>query len=113
MIFPRASDRQPWHKTDWDNWRGRRFKKAAKDVGLGQDLKPYDLRHTAATLYAAAGWDHLEIAHQLGHSAKESVGTYQHLIQAAVGKPRRSVDDWIREARGLAPVRDSFGVEAR
>jgi hypothetical protein len=66
---------------DWDNWRskytrpgGRRhgtgsrplarcFKLGAEDVGLGATLKPYDMRHTAATLYAAAGWTAVEIGH--------------------------------------------------
>lgn len=110
LIFPRASDGRPWRKTDWDNWRSRRFKKAAKAVGLGKDLKPYDLRQTAATLYAAAGWDHIEIARQLGHPPQELMRTYQHLIEAAHGQPRKSVDEWIRAARGLAPVRIAFGV---
>jgi len=98
-------------QTDWDNWRARRFKRAAKDVGLGKDLRPYDLRHTAATLFAAAGWDHIEVARQLGHSPEESMRTYQHLIEAAHGKPRRSVDEWISAARGLAPVHSVFTPE--
>jgi hypothetical protein len=47
---------------------------------------------------AAAGWNHLEIAHQLGHSPETSVKVYQHLINAGNG-PRRSIDDWITDAR--------------
>lgn len=111
LVFPRR-DGHPWTKTDWDNWRARRFKRAAKDVGLGQELKPYDLRHTAATLFAAAGWDHIEVARQLGHSPEESMRTYQHLIEAAHGKPRRSVDEWISAARGLTPVHSVFTQDA-
>ena len=121
MIFGRKTDGGPWTKNDWDNWRsrirrdgsrGHSFKKAAEEVGLGASLKPYDLRHTAATLYAAAGWTAVEIGHQLGHSPELSQRTYQHLLDTKPGE-RRSIEDYINEARGIAPVRDPFGVEAR
>lgn len=128
LIFPRA-DGQPWLKHDWDNWRskytrpgGKRhgtgsrplarcFKLAAENVGLGATLKPYDLRHTAATLYAAAGWTAVEIGHQLGHSAEVSQRTYQHLLDTKPGE-RRSVEDYITEARSGSDVREKFGAGA-
>lgn len=121
LIFDRNVDGGPWTKIDWDNWRsryredksrGHSFKKAAEGAGLGGTLRPYDLRHTGASLYAATGWGAVEIAHQLGHSANESQRTYQHVLLADGAAPRKSMEDYIREARGLAPVRDSFGVEA-
>lgn len=121
LIFGRKSDGEAWTKNDYDNWRsrirrdgsrGRSFKAAAEAVGLGATLKPYDLRHTGASLYAAAGWNHVEIAHQLGHSPEQSMRTYQHLLDSNPSE-RRSIEDYINEARGIAPVRDSFGVEAR
>jgi integrase len=124
LIFNRNVDGGPWTKIDWDNWRsrfrrdksrGHCFKKAAIEVGLGETLRPYDLRHTGASLYAATGWGAPEIAHQLGHSPTESQRTYQHVLLADGAAPRRSIEDYIREARGFAPaeyVRDSFGVEA-
>lgn len=120
LIFARA-DGAPWKKHDWDNWRskytrpgGRRhstgprplakcFKLAAEDVGLGASLKPYDLRHTAATLYASAGWTAVEISQQLGHSVEVSQGTYQHLLDTKPGE-RRSIEEYIAEAREGAPV---------
>jgi integrase len=128
LIFPRP-DGEPWRKHDWDNWRskytrpgGKRhstgprplakcFKLAAEDVGLGATLKPYDLRHTAATLYAAAGWTAVEIGHQLGHSPEVSQRTYQHLLDAKPGE-RRSVEDYIAEARAADDVRETFGAAA-
>lgn len=97
LIFPRPSDRLPWRETDYRNWRVRLFGKAAEAAGLG-NLNPYDLRHTCASLLAAAGWNHLEIAAQLGHSPETSVKVYQHLIQVELGE-RRSIDEWITEAR--------------
>lgn len=117
LIFGRRSDGKPWTKNDWDNWRSRlrpngergySFKQAAEDVGLGSTLKPYDLRHTAASLYAACGWDVVRIAHQLGHSPTESQRTYQHLVDTS---QHREIEDYIREARGLA-VRNPFGISA-
>jgi integrase len=116
LMFARATDGKPWTKTDWDNWRSRTapkkrrekgqrpkcFKVAAEDVGLGRSLKPYDLRHTAATLFAAAGWTHVDIAHQLGHSPEVSMRTYQHLLEGARVDERRSIEDYIDEARGLS-----------
>ena len=111
LIFGRSKDGRPWTKTDWDNFRDRRFAGAAEDAGLAGRLRPYDLRHTAATLYAAAGWNHLEIAHQLGHSPEESVRTYQHLLEESRGAPRRTIDEWILPAReqfipDLFPIRE-------
>lgn len=127
LMWSRPSDGLPWTKTDWDNWCSRHpkgkknkrpkcFKAAAEAVGLGASLTPYDLRHTAATLYAAAGWNHVKIANQLRHSPNVSATIYQHLLDEEDDEaPKRSVDDYIREARGIAPepVKDSFGVEAR
>ena len=60
-------DRLPWKETDYRNRRSRAFSKAAQATSLG-NLNPYDLRHTCVSLLAAAGWNHLEIATQLGHS---------------------------------------------
>lgn len=124
LIWPRAKDGKPWTKSDWDNWRYRKIKKgkgggiwnvksfktAAKEVGLGASLTPYALRHTAASLYASVGWTHVEIAHQLQHSPETSLREYQHLIHEA--PTGRSIEDYIREARGLAPEECSFSVRS-
>ncbi len=121
LIFPRASDGQPWTKTDYDNWRKRQpkkgkdgkvwhlkcFKTAAHETGLGVGLTPYALRHTAASLYAAAGWTYVEIAYQLRHQPATSLRYYQHLIHDAPPEEGKSIDDYIREARGLAPERET------
>lgn len=100
LIFPRPTDDLPWKETDYRNWRRRVFSQAADAAGVGS-LNPYDLRHTCASLLAAAGWNHLEIAAQLGHSPETSVKVYQHLIQVELGE-RRSIDEWISEARAEA-----------
>jgi len=124
LIFPRAKDGKPWTKNDYDNWRSRQpkegkdgkvwhlkcFKTAAHETGLGANLTPYALRHTAASLYAAAGWTHVEIAYQLRHKPATSLRDYQHLIDGAPPESGESIDDYIREARGLAPEREAISA---
>lgn len=110
LIFPRT-DGQPWTKTDYANWRSRHpkdgkrprcFRAAAEAADLGESLTPYALRHTGASLLAACGWGAVEIAHQLGHKATESQRTYQHILVLDPG-PRKTIEDYICEARGIAP----------
>jgi len=115
FIFGRAGDGQPWSKSGYDNWRARAprkgkdgvkrrprcFKAAAEDLGLGAGLRPYDLRHTFATLAANAGWTADEIAHQLGNGTDVVNKVYRHMLDAAPRpeRERRSINDYIREAR--------------
>ena len=113
LIFPNQ-DGQPWTKANYNNWRSRQqvkdgrpakikcLKLAGEEVGIGWSLKPYDLRHTAATMLIAAGHDHTFVARQLGHSPAVSLTTYQHLYDEAQAGERKSMDDYIREARGIA-----------
>ncbi len=124
LIFPRAKDGKPWTKNDYDNWRSRQpkkskdgkvwhlkcFKTAAHETGLGAGLTPYALRHTAGSLYAAAGWTYVEIAYQLRHQPVTSLRYYQHLIHDASPENGDSIDDYIREARGLAPEREAANI---
>lgn len=102
LMFPNRAG-GPWRKHDYNNWRRRSYAPAAKRVRPDQSLRPYDLRHTAATLYVAAGYDHLEVAQQLGHTPEVSIRTYQHLYDVGRQGQARSVEDYIREARGIAP----------
>lgn len=74
-------------------------------------MKPYDLRHAAATLYAAAGWAAAEIGQQLGHSPEVSQRIYQHVLDTKPGD-RRSIEDYIAEARSAGDVREKFGAAA-
>lgn len=113
LIFPNKRG-EPWTSNQFRAWRERRqtkegittkskcFKLAAEEVGLGWGLTPYALRHTAATLFVAAGRSHTWVAHQLGHSPAVSLNTYQHLY-AREHEAGRTEDDFIREARGFAP----------
>jgi integrase len=50
----------------------------AREVAGRPDLRFHDLRHTGATLYAAAGASTREVMRRLGHSSPASALRYQH-----------------------------------
>ena len=61
--------------------------------------RPYDLRHTWASLLIQEGRMTLvEIAEQMGHSTQTLLSTYAHVI-AELSGDQRPVEDLIREAR--------------
>jgi integrase len=49
------------------NWRRRVYRPAAEALGLAS-VKPYNLRHSCASLMFAEGVNPAEIAEQMGHS---------------------------------------------
>jgi integrase len=68
-VFPRSPWRRAWDRTIL----------AAKV----RRIRPYDLRHTFASLLIAAGKNPLYIARQMGHySAGFTLDTYGHLMEA-------------------------------
>jgi integrase len=69
-----------WSKTDWQMWRVDRWAPACRDAGLEDAPRPYDLRHSFASLLLAEGRQPLYVARQLGHSLAVLLGTYAHLI---------------------------------
>jgi integrase len=95
-LFPRPKDGEPWRGYDYANWR-RKFVRGVEAVTV-EIGRPYDLRHTCASLMASTGSTHVEIAHQLGHTPETSVRFYQHLIQVGNG-PRPTMDQQIEQAR--------------
>jgi hypothetical protein len=79
-----ASDAHPeavtWTKTDWQVWRDRRWAKACKLAGMASAPRPYDLRHSFASLLLAEGKSVHYVARQLGHSPALTLNTYGHLF---------------------------------
>lgn len=97
---------------DYRNWRRRVFQPAAVAVGLANQreagnprepwelTRPYDMRHTCASLMIHEGRSIIEIAEQLGHSPTMTWNVYGHLIEElAGGSTQGSIEDLIREAR--------------
>ena len=91
-----------WFKPyDWNNWRKRRFYPATEAVGLGRP-RPYDLRHSFASLLIREGSTSIvELAEQLGHSPTETLKTYAHVFAEHRRKPRVPAEQLIAEARGI------------
>lgn len=96
LIFAKA-DGSAWTKVDWGNWRERKFKKAKADAKVAVDV-PYDLRHSAASLWLFDGFPEAQVSGWMGHSIATLRGVYTHAFEDF---PRRkSAADLIREARG-------------
>ena len=79
LLFPRP-DGGFWHESDWRNWRRRVYAPAASAAGVA-GARPYDLRHSFASLLIAEGrMSVVEIAAQLGHRPTVCLDTYAHVM---------------------------------
>jgi integrase len=100
-----AADAHPeavaWTKTDWQVWRARRWDKACKLAGMPTSPRPYDLRHSFASLLLAEGKSVHYVARQLGHSPALTLSTYGHLFAEYENAERIDAEHEIvtREAR--------------
>ena len=113
LLFP---DRQgnAWSEHAYRNWRRRVYQPAAAALGI-ESPRPYDLRHSLASLLFAEGRNPAEIADSMGHSLQTLLGTYTHVIQELRGAGRVDPAELIREAREpghILVTQDSFAVEA-
>jgi integrase len=78
-------------------WRVDRWAPACRKVRL--DPRPYDLRHSFASLLLAEGRQPLYVARQLGHSLAVLLSTYAHLINEYADAERIDADAEIATAR--------------
>lgn len=109
LVLPRPLDGERWTKSDWDNWRNRGFTKAAGAAGLLDwdaesktwvgDFRPYDLRHTCASLMIRVQVPPADVAAQLGTSLELLFRTYAHSIETMRGRPPTPIADAIHAAR--------------
>lgn len=79
LVFPNATG-EGWTKDEWDVFRRRAWSTASKRAGLASVPRPYDLRHSFASLLLAEGRTVHYVAAQLGHSPALTLSTYGHLI---------------------------------
>jgi integrase len=76
----------PWRRA-WDD---------AIDRAKVRRIRPYDLRHTYASLLIAGGKNPLYIARQMGHySAGSTLDTYGHLMESVPRRPIEWIDDLV------------------
>ncbi len=107
-VFP-AADGEPWEKGDLKNWRVRRWRPALKAAGLPA-CRPYDLRHSFASLLLAEGRTVHYVAGQLGHGAEQTLRTYGHVIAEYADRVTIVAEDEIRVARGHAAAESGPSV---
>ena len=95
LVFA-ASTGEHWQDHDYRNWRKRVFKPAAVPVGIA---RPYDLRHSYASLRFAERANPAEIADEMGHSLEVLFNTYAHVIAELKGVGPVSAEALILEVR--------------
>ena len=95
FITPRGAHllRSPFHRFVW--------RPAVKQVGL-DGLRVHDLRHTAATLAAAAGATTKELMERMGHTSPAVALRYQHVMADRQAQLASALDDLARSATAPA-----------
>lgn len=78
LLLP-GPDGEVWSETRYRNWRRRVFRPAARELGISD--RPYDLRHTFASMLFAEQMHPVLIAEQMGHSLQTLLSTYVHEIR--------------------------------
>jgi integrase len=96
-VFP-DSDGQEMTENNFTNWRATTWTNALDKAGIPYQ-RPYDLRHSFASLLLHEGRDVIYVARQLGHSATMTLQVYGHVIEELDGQPRVAADTVIRAAR--------------
>ena len=76
LVFP-GHNGQPWSEPAYQSWRRRAFKRALKAAGV-EHARPYDLRHTRLTRWAATKPLPL-VQKAAGHASVRTTMGYVHL----------------------------------
>jgi integrase len=95
-----TAEGRAWTKTDWQIWRRDHWAPACRQAGLPEVPRPYDLRHSFASLLLAEGRQPLYVAKQLGHSVAVLLSTYAHLLPEFEDAERIDPELEIAKARG-------------
>ncbi len=109
LIVPNDNG-EAWTKSEWQVWRVDRWAPACRGVGLDPAPRPYDLRHSFASLLLAEGRQPLYVARQLGNSPAVLLATYSHLIDEYA--ERSSIDANTEISTARREVRSSRSVPA-
>ena len=117
LVSGRPNDRTPvipaldgtaMSENAFEMWRSRAWT-AALEVAGAPYQRPYDLRHSFASLLLHEGRSVIYVARQLGHGAALTMKTYGHVIDELEDAPRIAAEDAILAARRDEDVRTEFG----
>jgi integrase len=99
LVFAHGTCGGLWRDEHYRTWRRRMYVPSAENVGLSS-RRPYDLRHTWASLRIAEGRLSIaEIAEQFGDKTSTVLDTYTHVINEWRGRRAPDVEAEIRRAR--------------
>lgn len=107
LVFP-SKEGQPWTQAAYQSWRRRAFNRATQAAGLAH-ARPYDLRHSFASLLLHEGRSVIYVARQLGHDPRLTLTRYGHVIDELEDRPPIEAEAAIAEAR-LAVCAAASGV---
>jgi integrase len=82
-----------------DSWRWRCWLPAVRASGVKPRPKPYDCRHTFASLRLNEGWLPQKVGRQMGHTTIRMMDRYAHLYTEGELSHRTPMADAIRAAR--------------
>jgi integrase len=102
-VYP-GDDGGEWGADGFNHWAIRTFREALSLAGLPQ-ARPYDLRHSFASLLLHEGRSPIYCARQLGHGADLTLKVYGHVITELEDAPGQSADDAISAARDASRTR--------
>jgi integrase len=97
LVFP-GRDGHPWTQAAYQSWRRRAFARAARAAGLAH-VRPYDLRHSFASLLLHEGRSVIYVARQLGHDARLTLTRYGHVVDELEDTPLIEAEAAIISAR--------------
>ena len=97
LVFPSKSG-TAWTLAAYQSWRRRAFARACQSAGLAH-ARPYDLRHSFASLLLHEGRSVIYVARQLGHDARLTLATYGHVMDELESSPLMDAEDAILAAR--------------
>jgi integrase len=93
-----------WTEVGYEQWIPRAWAPTLEDIGLAYQ-RPYDCRHSFASLLIHEGRSVVYVARQLGHSTAVCMRTYAHVIDELEDAPRISAEDAILDARESVRLR--------
>lgn len=97
LVFPGKCG-LPWTQSAYQSWRRRTFQRATQAAGLSH-ARPYDLRHSFASLLLHEGRSVIYVARQLGHDARLTLTRYGHVIDELEELPAIPAESAISVAR--------------
>ena len=102
---------QPWTQAAYQSWRRRAFKRGTEAAARLARARPYDLRHSFASLLLHEGRSVIYVARELGHDARLTLTRYGHVIDELEDTPRIDAEAAIANARLAARTGGSGTVQ--